>query len=152
MRFIMDDSDVQEKLAKNQSAIDRQMEYWRIARLEILREMAEVNRGISLMIQSIRLTVQATGQTLNPTQQALLGMVSSTSSLIISTATALTVGSLGLLSGAALALAAFAYSFNLIQSAAIIADFEGYKLDFAALTDRLTQLEHTHGTRGGIRF
>jgi hypothetical protein len=137
----IDDSDMNAKVAAQQSAIDTQAEDWRRKRNEILLQMHSINLGIGLMVQTVRMAVRATGQTLDPIQSALLSMVSSTSSLIIATATAMAAGSLGLLAGAALALAAFAWGFQLAQTAKIQADMEKFKGDFAAANARLARIE-----------
>ena len=140
-QVIFDDSDMVAKTAKNQAAIDTQAAEWRTKRQQILLEMHSINLGIGLMVQTVRMAVRATGQTLDPIQSALLSMVSSTSSLIIATATAMAAGSLGLLAGAALALAAFAWGFQLAQTAKIQADMEKFKGDFAEANMRLARVE-----------
>lgn len=140
-QVIFDDSDMVAKTAKNQAAIDRQGEEWRAKRQQILLEMHSMNLAIGLIVQTVRQVVRATGQTLDPIQSALLSMVSSTSSLIIATATAMAAGSLGILAGAALALAAFAYGFQIAQTIKIQADMEKFKGDFAEANARLIRLE-----------
>lgn len=141
VRIIMDDSDPVAKLAKNQGGIDRQEAEWSAARQKILLEMHSMNLAIGLIVQTVRQVVRATGQTLDPIQSALLSMVTSTSSLIIATATAMAAGSLGILAGAALALAAFAYGFQIAQTVKIQADMEKFKGDFAEANARLMRME-----------
>jgi len=148
INLLLDDTDVQAKLAKNQEAIDAQAADWRSKRNQILLEMHAINQGIGLMIQSIRLAVKATGQALDPVANALLSLISSTSSIIIATATALAAGSLGVLTGAALALAAFAYGFSLAQTAKVIAESESLKAAFAGINARLDKLAVTQRPRG----
>ncbi len=152
VRIIMDDSDAEAKVAKQQQAIDTQAAEWTAARRQILLEMHAINLSISLMVQTVRMAVRFTGQTLTPIQNALLSMVSSTSSLIIATATAMAAGSLGLLVGAALALAAFAYGFQLAQTAIIYAGMEKVKADFAASDARLANLARTIAQQTGRGF
>ena len=140
-QVLFDDSDMVAKTAKNQAAIDRQAADWTAKRQQILLEMHSLNLGINLMVQTLRLVVRATGQTLDPIQGALLSMVSSTSSLIIATATAMAASSLGILAGASVVLASFAWSFQLVQTAKIWADMEKFKGDFQAINLRLARME-----------
>ena len=140
-QVLWDDSDIVSKMAKNQAGIDKQNADWRRQRQQTLLEMHSLNLGISLMIQTVRMAVRATGQTLDPLMNAMLSMVSSTSSLIIATATAMAASSLGLLAGAAIALAAFAVGFQLAQTAKIAVDMQALIDDFAAANARLARME-----------
>lgn len=150
-QVLFDDSDMVEKTAKNQAAIDRQTAEWRAKRQQILLEMHAINLGITTMIGTIRLAVQVTGQALTPVQNALLGMISSTTSIIIATATAMAAGSLGLLTGAALVLAAGAFGFSLAQTAIVIKNSEEMRAAFAAIDARLDQID-TRRTMRGVPF
>lgn len=134
----MDDSDIQAKLAKNQGAIDAQAADWRSKRNQILLEMSSINMGISMMVQSIRMVARITGQTLDPIQGALLGMVTSTASLMVAMATAL--ATTGIMAGAALILAAAAWSMQVGQTIKIYEDFEKLKGDFADIDRRLAEM------------
>lgn len=151
-QVLFDDSDMQEKLVKNQAAIDAQAAEWRAKRQQILMEMHSINLGIGLIIQSIRMTVRVTGQTMDPVANALLSMVSSTTSIIIATATAMAASSLGILTGAALFLSAYAWAFSLAQSIKILEQSEELKASFADINARLAEMESVQRRPQGISF
>lgn len=138
------------KLAVQQAAIDRQQAEWKLARLQMISEMRDLNQGIQLMIQTIRTVVRATGQTLDPIQAGLLSIISAVSSMMVATATAMALGSLGILTGAALALGAFAASFSVTQSALLVASNLTMKDVLARQEDALARLGEDVRFAGGL--
>lgn len=132
-----------------QAKIDAQQREWQQRRREILAQMRDIGIGIQIMIQTIREVVRATGQTLSPIQSAMLALISSTTSLIIATATALVTGTVGLLAGAALALAAFAWSFQLTTTAILIARSDEAKAALAAIQSQLSKIQRDAAIFGG---
>lgn len=133
----IDDTDAK----KTQAAVDAQVEDWKVKRAEIMRDISEVAQGISLVSRSLRLVAQATGQALDPMQNALLGLLGSTTSLILGTAAAITAGSLGILTGVGLALSAFALGMQTTQTARILEDFGVFKAILDAVQGRLAAVE-----------
>ena len=129
----IDSTDADTELSTLQERIDAQVDDWRIKRQMIINQLQEINRGISLVMQSVRMAVRVTGGALDPIQSALLALIGSTTSIIITTAVALAMSSFGLLIGVSLALAAFAYGMNLSQTAKVIADFIAVQERFASV-------------------
>ena len=129
----VDTTEAETELLTLQERVDAQVNDWRIKRQMIINQLQEINRGIGLVMQSIRMAVRATGGALDPMQSALLALIGSTTSIIVTTAVALAMASFGLLTGVALALAAFAYGMNLSQTAKVFADFIAVQERFASI-------------------
>lgn len=145
----IDDTIVLAKIDAIQDKIDAAFQEMELKRRIVLRQIQELNQGLFYVIRAVRMGVEATGQTLDPMQSAVLAMISNTTSIIISTATALAIGSLGVLTGVALGLAAFAYGFSLSKSAKAIADFQQSKEHINAMAARLKEIErHPRGGPG----
>jgi hypothetical protein len=121
---------------------------WKADRAIIVSQMQEVSRGIQYLVRGIRLAAQATGTVLDPMQNALLSLVSSTASMIISTAIAIEVSSFGLLTGVALALAAFAYGMEIANTAKIITNFAALQKSLIKVDSRLSAIEQGNLFRG----
>lgn len=161
----IDDTQANQKLVSLQTKVDRQVQQWqkqerlittelvttnaaiddtfekmRIRRLEILSQLSALNQSMGLMIQAVRMGAEATGQTIKPYQSAVLNMIQSTTSIMLATATAM--NTTGILAGAGIALAAFAYGFSMVQSANIIATSEDIQKDIDAIVERLRGLEN----------
>lgn len=135
----IDDSQAEAELADLQSKIDRTVEDWRRKRSEIYIQLSELNRSVGLIIQTVRMAAESTGQTIKPYQNAMLNMISSTTSIMLATSAAM--GATTILAGAALALAAYAYGFNMAQSAYIIVTSEELKRDIDNIAAQLRALE-----------
>ena len=147
----VDDSQV----ATTQEAIDAVVKDWRQQRQQMVSEMHEIGTGINLLIRGIRTVAEATGTVLDPMQNALLGLVSSTTSLLISTAVALTAGSLGILVGIGLGLSAFAYGMQVASTIKIGADFAALRASLEGVQTRLSNIEQARmiaSSVGGVMF
>jgi len=154
INIAIDSTEAEMDMSILQGKIDQQVREWRMQRQVIVSQLHDLSRGIGLLIRGIRLVAEATGQTLDPMQNALLGLVSSTTSLIISTAIALTVGSLGLLTGVALAMSAFAYGMEIAHTIKLLADFAALRATIDGVKTRLTNLEiaRTFTAQFGVGF
>lgn len=140
---------------KAQEAIDAVVKDWRQQRQEMVSQMHEIGTGINLLVRGIRTVAEATGTVLDPMQNALLGLVSSTTSLIISTAVALTTASLGILVGVGLGLSAFAYGMQISNTIKIMADFSALRMSLENVQTRLTNIEQARmmsSSVGGVMF
>ena len=124
--------------------IDNTVRDWKIRRQEIYMQLSEFNRAVGLTIQTVRLAAQVTGQTIKPYQNAALNMISSTTSMMLATSAAMSLT--GFLAAAAVALAAFAFGFNMVQSAHIIATSEELQNDFANIVAQFKALEKEVGS------
>ncbi len=142
----IDDSEVD----RTKQKIDDVMRQWSEDHKTITQQMNEVGMGIQLLIRGVRLTAEATGQALDPMQNALLGLLGSTTTIILSTATAITVGSLGILTGVGLGLAAFAYGMQVGQTARILESFGALKGILDAVIGRLTAVEESGRFRAAM--
>ncbi len=126
---------------KTQSAVDAQVADWKQKRAVIMRQLSEVAQGITVVTRSLRLVAQATGRALDPMHSALLGLLGTTTSLILATATAITTGSLGILTGVGLALGAFALGMQTTQTVKISADFAELRGTLLQAVNRLSAIE-----------
>ena len=140
----LDDSEAQ----TIQKAVDSQVKDWREQRRVIVGQIQDIHQGIGLLVRTIRMVAEATGTTLDPMQNALLGIVASTAGIITSTAIALTAGSLGILVGVGLGLAAFAYGFEIAQTIKIMADFIELRRANGEIIGRLEAIEGAAQYRG----
>ena len=130
----IDDTQANQKLVTLQSKVDRQVQQWRETqklvltetvttnveidntvrrwreqRTMILTQMSQISQGISLMLQSIRLTASITGERIIPAwSMSILSLISNTTSVLLSTAAAVTAGSFGILAGVGLAISLIA--------------------------------------------
>jgi hypothetical protein len=148
--IIADTTEAFQQIDNLQGKIDATVADWKAQRAIIISQIQEIGRGIQYVIRGLRLAAQATGQTLSPMQNALLALIGSTASMIISTAIAIEVGSLGVLTGVALGLAAFAYGMELAQTARIIAEFADLKDSVASVDNRLATIARSQMGGGGI--
>lgn len=131
-----------------QGKVDGQVREWRAQRQVIIHELSQVQQGIGLLVRAIRMTAEATGTALDPMQNALLGLVSSTTSLIVSTAIALTAGSLGILAGVAIGMAAFAYGMEIAHTVKLLADFKTLRESMGEVQMRMSNIERGQQMRG----
>jgi len=108
--FDMTQADAQ--LRDMQNKIDAQEQAWRQKRLELIREIQHVSHAINMLYQGLHIVVTVAGDALNPFFAALASVISSTVSLMLTTAAAITAGSMGTLAyiGAALSAAAIGIS------------------------------------------
>ena len=127
-----------------QAKIDQQVADWRQRRSEIISQMQEVSMGIGLLIRGIRMAADATQTVLDPMQNALLSLVSSTTSIIVSTEVVLASASLGILTGVALGLAAFAYGMQTANTIKIMANYESLNTILTNVNNRLRRIEETN--------
>ena len=148
--FLFDTTLAEAQLAEMQGKIDAQQADWAQKRREMLTELRNIAMGINLVVQTIRMAVRVTGQVLSPLYNALLSLVSSVTSVIIATATAMAAGSLGLLTGAALALAGIAFELQLITTVKIIAAQEETQAAFASINARLAQMHQQVIAQGSL--
>ena len=147
----VDSTEAEVELSTLQERIDTQVEDWRFKRQMIINQLQEINRGIGLAIQAVRMAVKATGQTLDPMQSAALALIGSTASIIVTTSIALAMGSLGILTGVALALAAFAYGFQIAETAHTIAEFMALREKFEGMDTSLAKMQRNiPGGLGGF--
>ena len=143
----IDDTEFMSSIDKIKAKVDEVVADWSAKRAVILAQINTISQGIGLAIRAVRMGIQAVGGTLDPMQNAILAMISSTTSIMIATASALAIGSLGLLTGVALALAAFAYGFSMAQQAKALADFLKVREEIMAAEGRLSALERFSGFR-----
>ena len=144
----VNDSQALAQLQSYRKAVDAQVKEWRAQRQVMIHELSQIQQGIGLLVRAIRMTAEATGTALDPLQNALLGLVSSTTSLIISTAIALTAGSLGILTGVALGMAAFAYGMEIAHTAKLLADFKALRESMGEVQMKMSNLERGYQMRG----
>lgn len=151
-RFVIgvdiDASQANSEIDALQAKVDTTVQKWREQRRDIYMQLSELNRGLGLMIQTVRMAARATGQTIPDYANAAFAMIQSTTSILLATSVA--YKATGVLAGAGLALAAFAYGFNTVQSALIIARSEQLQEDFANIVSELGRLQRE--VQGPLRY
>lgn len=144
--FDVDTATGEAKVATLQDKIDLQQQEWTLIRRETLAQMSEIGRGINLTIQAIRFTARLSGQALNPIFNALLSVVASTTSLVLATAAIIATSSLGVLSGVAITLSAAALSYQVGQTARLIADNEELQASLRSIEAKLDSVSTFGGS------
>ena len=118
-------------IAELQAAIDEQAREARIHRNKLMREIREGFMLISQMMSSFRQAMSLIGAQVDPFFSALIGMVLSTTSMLISAATTLALTGIGGI--AAAILFGIAVSFNILTTAKLISDQEFIQEGFRSM-------------------
>ncbi len=109
-------------VAEVKAKIDEMTEKAKIARALVIQQIREGFFLISTLMSSMRQAMTLFGQQIDPFFSALVGMVLSTTSMLISSATALSATVIGIPVGAILF--GVAISFNILTIGKLIADKE----------------------------
>ena len=118
-------------IAELQDKIDQQASDWQIARNKLLREVREGFMLISSLMSSFRQAMSLMGAQVDPFFSALVGMVLSTTSMLISAASVLTGTGIGAAVGAVLF--GVAIAFNILTTAKLINDQEWIQEGFRSM-------------------
>ena len=129
-----------------QDAINEQARQWKIDRNTLLREVREGFMLISSLMSSFRQAMSLIGAQMDPFFSALVGMVLSTTSMLISAATVLTGTGIGAAVGAVLF--GLAIAFNLLTLAKLVADKEEIQQGFKSMMRDLRATSARQAERG----
>jgi len=105
-----------------QGAIDQQARDWKVQRNTLMRQIREGFTLISSLMSSFRQAMSLMGAQIDPFYSALIGMVLSTASMLISSATTLALTGIG--GAAAAVILGLAISFQILTLAKLVADKE----------------------------
>ena len=122
-------------IAELQEAIDQQARDAKIHRNTLLRNIREGYMLISQMMSSFRQAMSLIGAQIDPFYSALIGMVLSTTSMLISSASVLSATVLGAPVGAILF--GLAIAFNILTTAQLVSDQLGIAEAFSAMRQEL---------------
>ncbi len=122
-------------LTELQEAIDQQARDWKIQRNTLMRQIREGFTLISSLMISFRQVMSILGAQIDPFFSALSGMVLSTTSMLISSATALAGTGVGAV--AAAIMLGIAISFNIITTAQLVSDKFNIAEAFSAMKQEL---------------
>lgn len=116
LRILADTSQFDAEVDRMGKVVDEMTQRWSHARQDMINGLSAMNQAINYTFQSLRLVAKSTGQVITPIQSALMGVISGTTSLMLSTATLLSAQSFGLLAGVGVALAAYALGWNIAET------------------------------------
>lgn len=137
--IIMDTSDAFMKIKELQDAIDQQAREWAIQRNTLLRQIREGFTLISSLMSSFRQAMSLFGAQIDPYYSALIGMVLSTTSMLLSAATTLALTGIG--GVAAAIILGLAISFNILTVAKLTADKRASDSSFGMISAELRDLQ-----------
>ena len=125
-------------IAVLQEAIDQQARDWKIQRNTLMRQIREGFTLISSLMSSFRQAMSLIGAQVDPFFSALIGLVLSTTSMLISSATVLAATGVG--GVAAAILFGVAISFNILSLAKLADD----KFKISEMFSEIRQELHAH--------
>ena len=129
----VDTSAAHTNLAELQTAIDQQARDMRIHRNTLIRQIREGFTLISSLMSSFRQAMSFMGAQIDPFFSALIGLVLSTTSMLISAGTTLTGTGIGAVAGAIIL--GLAISFNILTLGQLLND----KFDIKQTIDEMRQ-------------
>ena len=118
-----------------QAAIDQQARDWKIQRNTLMRQIREGFTLISSLRSSFRQAMSLIGAQIDPFYSALIGLVLSTTSMLISSATVLAGTGIGV--AAAAIILGLAISFNILTLAQLASDKFEIAEAFSAMKQEL---------------
>ncbi len=118
--LVADSSDGFAKVKSLQDAINQQARDWQIQRNKLMREIREGFMLVSSLMMSFRQVMGIIGAQIDPFFSALVGLVLSTTSMLISSATVLAATGIG--GVAAAIMFGIAISFNILSLAKLADD------------------------------
>ena len=136
----IDTSEAQMSIEEVQARADEVTKEWRINRNTILRQVREGFTMISSLMSSFRQAMSLMGQQIDPFFSALIGMVLSTASMLISSATTLAMTGIG--GAAAAVILGIAISFQILTLGKLLADKLEIKADFSSIHAQMKAMEN----------
>lgn len=147
IRFSVDTSEANVQLDEVEARVDEVTREWAARRTSIYTEVREAFRIISSLMSSFRQALSLFGQQIDPFFSALVGMVISTTSMLISVGTTLVGTGIGATVGAIVL--GIAIAFNILTTIKLIAD---QKEIVAAFRDMMANVKPPSGPQGMVRF
>jgi len=141
----MDTTEAEANIESVKAQADAVVKQWKIDRAILVQQVREGFTLISQMWSTFRQGMSLFGQTIDPFFSAMVGMVLSTTSMLISSATAISATVLGAPVGAILF--GVAVSFNILTMAKLIGD----KAETMGLFDAINQHIKSLGRNSGFR-
>ena len=147
---VADTSGAHASMTELQAAIDQQAREWQIQRNTMLRQIREGFTLISQMMSTFSQAMSLIGAQVDPFFSAMIGMVLSTTSMLISSASVLSATVLGAPVGAILL--GLAIAFNILTMAKLVDDKFNITESFKKMTQELSWRPRTRPQAFGVGF